>query len=189
MTDKMQEKPLLTSDAESKSKNSEKWFAVRTKSRFEKKMHKQLLDLDYTAFLPLETTYRMWSDRRKKVQVPLIPSFVFVKNPAVNKAPIYKLPGFSSILKVNGKIGEITAEEIEHLRILTSDEIDFEQYTFERFEKGEAVEVMAGPFAGMWANAIEDVNNFRLLIEIKSLGIGYKVNVPKNKVRRIKSVR
>lgn len=165
-----------------------KWFAVRTKSRCEKKVNKQLEDLGFTSYLPLETTYRIWSDRKKKVEMPLIPSVVFVKDPKVDKKPIYGIPGFYTILKLEGKIGEITPKEIEHLRLLTSDEVDCESCSPETFSRGEEVEIISGPFMGLWAKAIEDAGNYRVLIEFKSLNINYRVNVAKNKIRRVKAV-
>lgn len=161
------------------------WFAIRTKSRHEKKVYDSLLNLGYEAFLPMEMRWRIWSDRKKRIQTPLIPSFVFIKDPTVSKNPIYNIPGFTNILKLNGKIGEVTATEIKHLELLCSGEDQFESCSTENFSVGDEIEIIAGPFSGLYANAIEDINHYRVLIEIKSLGLGYRVNMPKNKVRKI----
>ena len=55
-----------------------KWFAVYTQSRAEKKVFERLTKADFEAFLPLTTVVKQWSDRKKKVKVPLINSYVFV---------------------------------------------------------------------------------------------------------------
>ncbi len=44
---------------------SQKWYAVYTRSRFEKQVLKGLLDQDIEAYLPLIKTVRQWSDRKK----------------------------------------------------------------------------------------------------------------------------
>lgn len=55
------------------------WFALYTMPRTEKKVHARLASKGVDVYLPLVTTVRQWSDRKKKVQVPLIPSIVFVR--------------------------------------------------------------------------------------------------------------
>ena len=51
-----------------KSTQSEiNWYAIYTNSRAEKKVHQNLLLEGYSSFLPLKTTLRQWSDRKKKV--------------------------------------------------------------------------------------------------------------------------
>ncbi|MBW7869123.1 MAG: UpxY family transcription antiterminator [Brumimicrobium sp.] len=161
------------------------WFIVRTKARFEKKVAQQLTELGYQTYLPLETKIRIWSDRKKKIQTPLIPSFVFIQNPNVSKDLIYTIPGFCNFLKLNGELGKVTPQEIEHLRILTSEELDFDAVKLDSYKKGEEVQIISGPFRGLFANAVEETGNFRVLIEIPSLGIGYNVSIPKNKIVKV----
>lgn len=161
------------------------WFVVRTNSRCEKRVEQFLRERGYTSFLPLQTVLRVWSDRKKKVQLPLIPSMVFVQNPQVNKEALYSTPGFHSILKDNGKIGRVSPQEIEHLQALCTGEIEFDKAELPCFDKGEEVEVIRGPFSGLYAKAIEELNSFRVLVEIQSLGLGYTLNLPKNNVRKL----
>jgi transcriptional antiterminator RfaH len=56
----------------------QKWYAVYTRSRFEKQVLKGLQDQGIEAYLPLIKTVRQWSDRKKTVEVPLFSSYVFV---------------------------------------------------------------------------------------------------------------
>ena len=55
-----------------------KWYAVYVKSRFEKKSASLLERDGVTVYLPLITTVKQWSDRRKKVDEPLFKSYLFV---------------------------------------------------------------------------------------------------------------
>src|SRR5690606_26767860 len=115
---------------------------VKTLPRHEKKVAEQLEKLNYTTYLPLQTTWRMWSDRKKKVELPLIPSIVFVKDLTVNKEPMYLLAGFHSILKLNGEIGRVKPHEIEQLRLLTGAGIEFEAIELSSFLPGDDVEII-----------------------------------------------
>ena len=51
----------------------------------------------YEVFLPTYVTLRQWSDRKKKVEFPLIPGVVFVKN---NLDNISELFAFQYVLKI-----------------------------------------------------------------------------------------
>ena len=55
------------------SKDSESnWYVVKTNSRAEKKVYERLEFLGLEVYLPLVITIKQWSDRKKKVEVPLI---------------------------------------------------------------------------------------------------------------------
>ena len=60
------------------SQITNKWFAIYVKSRHEKSVHAELQQKGIESSLPLMTVTRQWSDRRKKVEVPLFRSYVFV---------------------------------------------------------------------------------------------------------------
>jgi hypothetical protein len=49
------------------------WFALYTKPRNEKKVTETLAALGIEVYCPLVTTIKQWSDRKKKVESPLIP--------------------------------------------------------------------------------------------------------------------
>lgn len=162
------------------------WFVVKTLPRHEKKVVKQLENLNYTVFLPLQKTWRLWSDRKKKVELPLIPSVVFVQDCSVNKELLFTVSGVHSLLKLNGEIGRVRTSEIEQLKIIVNADCMLEQvYDLNTFA-GEEVEIIAGPLKGYFAKAIEDLNAYRILIQINSLGVGYTVDVSKKQVRILK---
>ena len=54
------------------------WYAVYTAARAEKKVKERLDQIGIENYLPLRTEYRVWSDRKKKVSVPLISGYIFV---------------------------------------------------------------------------------------------------------------
>ena len=54
------------------------WFALYVQPRKEKVVEKELLRNNYEAFLPIKKCLRQWKDRKKMVEMPLIPSYVFV---------------------------------------------------------------------------------------------------------------
>ena len=58
--------------------DSQHWYVVYVRSRYEKKVHQLLQEKGIESSLPLIKTVRIWSDRKKKVEVPLFKGYVFV---------------------------------------------------------------------------------------------------------------
>ena len=158
------------------------WYVLYTKPLSEKKVAERLQLLGIAHYLPLYTTIKQWSDRKKKLEKPLISSVVFVQCSAAELQLLYNVQGFSRILHHNGKPAVVQAHEIQNLRILLQ-EVGVAELEPVRIEPGAAVEVTRGPFKGVIATAVQVLNSMRLLIEIKQLGIAFSVNVPKSFVK------
>jgi transcription antitermination factor NusG len=59
-------------------KIAKKWLVFYTKSRNEKSAYKNLKKFGFEPYLPLQKVLRQWSDRKKKVELPLFNSYIFV---------------------------------------------------------------------------------------------------------------
>jgi transcription antitermination factor NusG len=171
----------------SKPEEKKNWYAIFTKPRAEKKVLERMEEIEIQAFLPLVKSVRQWSDRKKTVQAPLIPSYVFVY---MNENDLYKtlpIPGTVNVLKHLGKPAKIRNHEIENLKILSSNNNEFEVAAFEKVVHGDSVEVTKGPFMGLIATCDRTSNNYRVLVHIDSLGSCFKVNIPLSFLRKIES--
>ena len=95
--------------------NALKWYAVYTRSRFEKKAAERLAEQGIEAYVPLQRVMRQWSDRRKPVLEPAFRSYVFVR---INHLHYYKVldtPGIVRYVFFDGKPAVVRDEEIETL--------------------------------------------------------------------------
>ena len=55
------------------------WYAVHTRSRHEKMVGSLLAERGIERFLPLVRTLSQWADRRKWVEKPVFPGYLFVR--------------------------------------------------------------------------------------------------------------
>ena len=55
------------------------WYVLHTKPRHEKKVEKDLLAIGINAYCPTRLEYRVWSDRKKKIETPVLSSRVLVR--------------------------------------------------------------------------------------------------------------
>jgi transcription antitermination factor NusG len=169
----------------SKPEEEKNWYAIFTKPRAEKKVHQRMLDHEIDAFLPLVKTIRQWSDRKKTVQVPLISSYIFVNMYEKELNRTLPIQGTVNVLKHLGKPAKIKDFEIENLRILCSNSDTQEISNCINVGKGDAVEVVNGPFMGLIATCIKEGANHRVIVKIDSLGNCFSVNIPLSFLRKI----
>lgn len=170
------------------SKNTEtaqkQWMVIKTNPRAEKKVNERLETAGFTTFLPLETVMKVWSDRKKKIEQPLIASTLFVETTPKLINDVYGVSGVRSVLKFLGKPAVVQAYEIENLRILLNQSKNNKLEPVQHYKKGELVKVVRGPFKGLTANVLESHANFRLVVEIESVSSGFEVDVPKSCVEK-----
>lgn len=162
------------------------WYALRSNSRAEKKVAQRLIENGFETYLPLVTTMKMWSDRKKKVQIPLIPSFVFIKTAKDDLFDTLNLQGVAGVLRFLGKPAIIKEHEINNMKILLNEMDQVKLITNDRLKKGEEVEVIQGPFIGLLAEAIEIKGKYRVVVNIASLGTTFSVNIPMSFVEKRK---
>ena len=89
-----------------------KWFVVYTKSRNELKVQNHLISIGIEAFTPTRTELRQWSDRKKKVVVPLLPSMVLVRLDEKEAHKVFEIPGVVRYLFEYEKRAEVSNKEV-----------------------------------------------------------------------------
>jgi len=92
--------------------DSKKWFVLCTKPRTEIKVSQRLSVLGIENYTPTRIEVRQWSDRKKKITVPLLPSMVLVSlnEKEVNK--VFEVIGVVRYLFENQKRAEVSNKEV-----------------------------------------------------------------------------
>ena len=167
--------------------NELKWFAVYTHSRAEKKVLERMLNTGFDSFLPLITTMKQWSDRKKKVEVPLINSYVFVKTNNEKLNSVLNIPGVVNILKYLGKPAVVKDIEIENLKIVVNSKEQFQFIESIDLTKDDAIEVISGPFQGLFAKFIYNAGKHKVVVEVEALNSFIEVSMPLNNIKLVNS--
>ena len=163
-----------------------KWFVFYTKSRQEKKVDELLQRRGYESFLPLHSQLRQWSDRKKKVLVPLFNSYIFVNVFEHDVANVVQLPGIAWSIRHNGKPATLQANELVMIKrfIETGWLVDAEAYQ-EEIQLGEQVKVIDGPLKGTIGRLTHLANSSRLGVLLESIGQVITVEIDRNAVRKL----
>ena len=92
--------------------NSKKWFVLCTKPRNELKVTERLTSIGVEVYTPTKIEVRQWSDRKKKILVPLLPSMVLVQLLEKEVEAVFDVPGAVRFLFEHGKRASVSNEEV-----------------------------------------------------------------------------
>jgi transcriptional antiterminator RfaH len=92
------------------------WYVLITKPRAEKKVAERLADLNLEVYCPVKIEMRQWSDRKKKVQAPLLPSMVLVRLTDAQRPLVFDVVGVVRYLFWLGEPAIVRELEIETLK-------------------------------------------------------------------------
>ena len=81
---------------------SSRWYAAYTSPRHEKRVAQQMEGRQIHCFLPLYKSVRRWKDRRKQLELPLFPGYVFVHMALKDRLQVLQLPGVVQFVNFNG---------------------------------------------------------------------------------------
>jgi transcription antitermination factor NusG len=169
-------------------KKVKRWYAVYTRSRAEKKVAAELAENSIEVYLPLYRTIRQWSDRKKKVDFPLIRGYLFVHIKGREYFEVLKIEGVVSFVKFLGKPTSIPAWQIQNLRILLGSGEQFE-LAVAGFNKGDFVEITAGVLKGLKGKIVNLRRKKKLLISLDALDYCFTVDIHPALVEHIKQSR
>lgn len=149
------------------------WYVVYTKPKWEKKVAEQLEQFGITTYCPLITQLKQWSDRKKKVQVPLFNSYIFVQLAESDRNLVFQSPGVVRYLFWLGKPAIVKDKEIETIKKWLHQPEQFE-VSVSRFQIGDKITLDSGPFADQEA-IVREVNNTHYVLVLESLGCVLKM--------------
>jgi transcription antitermination factor NusG len=115
-----------------------KWFVLYTKPRTELKVVDRLSVLGIKVYAPTKIKIIQWSDRKKKVLAPLLPSMVLVSLSEHETDRVFKASGVVRYLFENGKRASVSNEEVVAMQCYLDNKFDTE---IKGLEVGDTVKV------------------------------------------------
>lgn len=155
------------------------WYACYTRARHEKQVETQLKQRGLESYLPLVQQVRQWSDRKKAVQFPLFPSYVFGRFTLSEMHAVLTTPGVSTIVRANGYPTPIRERDLENVKTFVSAlaEAGLEPDRRPFLLEGQWVRVLEGPFAGVEGIVVERRGRKRVLVGLAAIGQGLEIDI------------
>ena len=157
------------------------WYALYLRSRYEKKVSKELERKNIEQFLPLIEELHQWSDRKKKVMEPIFRGYIFVKTDLRDRERILMTNGVVRFVGINNRPSRIPELHIDWLRRVVGQgrEVQREKY----LKVGERVRIISGPFIGIEGiiNRVKGIS--RVIVSIAAIEQSFSVQVPSELVK------
>ena len=145
------------------------WYAIYTKPRWEKKVHELLLKKGIESYCPLNKVIKQWSDRKKKVEIPLFTSYIFSNITEQEQREIRMTAGVVNFVYWLGKPAIISNAEMKELKdfVDKNENILVEQLGY---KEGDNISIETGIFKGQQAT-VSKVNKNKVELILKELQI------------------
>jgi len=144
------------------------WFALYTKPHKKKKVKKKLLTMGIEAYCPTFIVEKQWSDRKKKIEQPLLNSYVFVKINEKDRSLVFDVPGVVRYLFWLGKPAVVKEVEVQAIKQMLQEQ--YTDITVTTLEVGKKIVLQEGAFKGLEATLKEQKGNKTILV-LDGLGI------------------
>ena len=157
---------------------SANWYAVQTRARNEKVISERLQEQGLTTFLPLVSEIRRWSDRKKKVELPLFSCYVFVKLVASDnneRMRVYRTNGVFRIVSMRGEAVPIPEEQIDALRTVVTQGVPWSTHPF--LKVGQRVRIRGGSLEGVEGVLLSRNGDRTLIISVDAIQRSLAVRV------------
>lgn len=115
------------------------WYVLITKPKSEKKVAQKLEERGIEVCCPVSVEVRQWSDRKKKVEVPLLPSMVLVKLEDKERPVVFETYGAVRYLFWLGKPATVTEAEIDTLMDIKSSSLTLQNV--EKIQPGSIIDL------------------------------------------------
>jgi transcription antitermination factor NusG len=149
------------------SETIKRWFAVFTTPRHEKRVEEHCHIRGIESFLPLYPSRRQWKDGSKKtLQLPLFPSYIFVRIGCGERIPVLEVPGVISIVGGSQPSLALSNVYIDALRAgVHQGRIEPHPY----LTVGMMVRINSGPMAGAEGILLRTKNNCRVVLTLEMI--------------------
>jgi len=145
-----------------------KWFVVYTRPQQELKVAEQLSAMGITNYCPTITLIKQYSDRKKKVQKPLLSSYLMVQLEEKERQKVFACYGIVRYLFFLGKPAIIPPSDIN----LMQDHLNgvYNDIKVTTLHVGDSHTITQGPFSGISGRVVQS-DNTKVKLELASLGM------------------
>jgi transcription antitermination factor NusG len=153
------------------------WYAVQTRSRHERVAAYQFKTRGIVQYCPTVVETHRWSDRHRKIEIPLFPGYIFVRIAASNECRLAVLRTHG-VLRIVGSapLGTpIPDEQIDSVRALLACNLP---WTFHPFLKeGQRVRIRGGALDGVEGVFVKRAGLDTLIISVEVVQRSLSISV------------
>jgi len=157
------------------------WFALSVKPRHEKSVAEALREQGLESFLPLYEEKHVWSDRTKRVAMPLFAGYVFCRLSFADRRVVWNTRGVIRVLGAGSVFAPVSEEQVADLRAVVASGLPARPHPY--LAPGEMVRVEGGPLAGIRGKVMRSKGGASIVVSVEILQRSVSVEVESEVVR------
>jgi transcription termination/antitermination protein NusG len=166
-----------------KSMSQPNWYAIYTRSRHEFYVKRQLDHKEISNLLPLYTKISQWKDRKKEIQLPLFPGYLFVRIPLLNRMAVLATFGVVYIVGDGSASLPVPDESINTIQSFLTQGLKCDPHPY--LKVGNRVRITEGPLSGIEGILIRKKNRTLLVVSVDLIQRSVSVEIESWKIERI----
>jgi transcription antitermination factor NusG len=146
-----------------------RWYALHTRARHEKAVERRLRDQGMETFLPTRIQVHRWSDRNKKVELPLFSCYVFVRCAlsAKDRTRVYQVESVHGFVGSGGASLPIPDDQIETIQKVLRQSAPWRSHPF--LKVGQRVRIRGGAMDGVEGVFLSENGDRSLVISVDAI--------------------
>lgn len=163
--------------------DSQKWFALQVRTRWESSTTVLLTGKGYQTLLPTYKTKKRWNGRFREVNAPLFPGYVFCQFDAQKRLPILITPGVIAVVG-RGRIPlPVDDREIAGIQTVVSSGYRAEPWPY--LELGQKIRIESDALMGLEGILINFKGNHRIVVSVSLLRRSVALEIDRSCVRPV----
>ncbi len=141
------------------------WYALQTRYRAERQVQRQLGKKGFQTFVPVVGEVHRWSDRQKRIEIPLFSGYIFVHTGLSReaRARVLQTTGVLRFVSFAGEVTPVPSKQIEALQKLLQLKVPCSLHAF--LKVGRRVRIRGGCLDGL-EGILEQSGEKKLVISI-----------------------
>ncbi len=157
-----------------------RWYALTTRPQHERKAVQALDIKGFQTFLPLYRTRRQWSDRRKILDLPLFPGYVFCRFTPEERLRVLTSPNITSVVGVGKRPCPLPDEEVQAIQAMVASGLPLEPWHF--LTAGQRVRIQGGALDGLTGIVALEKNSLRVVVNVELLRRSVAVEISRERL-------
>ncbi len=154
------------------------WFAIMARTGREKSSTLLLENAGYECLLPVSKYTRHWSDRKKEVEVPLFPGYLFCRMDPYNRLPVLMTPGVIQIVGAGKTLIPVQEEEIVAIQRVVRNGLVTMPWPY--LQVGQVARIEEGPLRGMTGIIVRIKSGMKLVLSVSLLQRSVAVEIDRS---------
>ena len=160
------------------------WCALHTRHQHEGTVARILATKGVEVFLPTYRTVHRWKDRKKQLELPLFPGYLFFTYESERRIQVLSTPGVHTILMTSANTPAETPQvEILAIRRAVESPLRVEPHPY--WKGGDVVRIKSGPLEGLEGVVSRSKDAFRVVLSVEMLGKSAAVEIDAGSVERV----